>query len=129
MPENIGIVLLLICLFEVKHMFADFYLQTKKMLSGRCQYFHPGRAQHAGVHALASVVVLFIVGSPPWFIALICAAEWLIHFNIDFWKAHHTECHKLDPTQGAFWRAMGTDQLLHHLTYVGMTAAWASVVF
>lgn len=129
MPQTVLIVLLLIGLLEVKHMFADFFLQTKKMLSGRCQYMHPGRAQHAAVHAVASALVLVIVGTPPWLIVMLCVAEWVVHFNIDFWKAHHTECKNLDPSQGAFWRAVGTDQLLHHLTYLAMTAIWALVLY
>ena len=81
------------------------------------------------MHVLGSALCFLPVGTPLLLLAGLLAAEWVVHFNIDFWKAHHTECHKLDPTQVAFWRAMGTDQLLHHLTYVGMTAAWASVVF
>ncbi|MEM1006753.1 MAG: DUF3307 domain-containing protein, partial [Pseudomonadota bacterium] len=28
----------MICLLQIKHMFADFYLQTPKMLSGRGEY-------------------------------------------------------------------------------------------
>ncbi|MGR3621323.1 DUF3307 domain-containing protein [Pseudophaeobacter sp.] len=124
MPGIIGSVLLLLCLLQIKHLFADFFLQTTRMLSGRNAYMHMGRAQHAGVHALGSIVVFVIMGAPVGFICLICLAEWVVHFHIDFGKAHYSEKKELTPQQAVFWRAMGTDQCLHQLTYVAMAAAW-----
>ena len=44
-------ILILLSLLQVKHMFADYFLQTRKMLEGRGAYLHLGRAQHALVHA------------------------------------------------------------------------------
>ena len=123
LPGLIGSVLLLLCLLQVKHLFADFFLQTTKMLSGRGAYMHSGRAQQAGVHALGSVVVFVIMGAPVSFILLICLAEWVVHFHIDFGKAHYSEKKELTPQQAVFWRAMGTDQCLHQLTYIAMCAA------
>jgi hypothetical protein len=129
-PEHAGAVLILIFLLEVKHMFADFYLQTAKMLTGRCNYLHWGRAQHAAVHAVGSFVVYFAVslmfGCPLWVMVLIPLLEWVVHYHIDYWKAWHTHCKQLDPSQGAFWRAVGFDQFLHHATYIGMAALWAT---
>lgn len=128
MPATLGTVLLLLVLLQVKHMFADFYLQTPKMLSGRGVYFHVGRAQHALVHVLGSVVVFLIFGAPLSFILVICALEWIIHFNIDFAKASYSDKKKLQPDQAAFWRAAGLDQFLHNLTYVAMVWAWVEFV-
>lgn len=128
MPGLIGSVLLLLCLLQIKHLFADFFLQTTKMLSGRGAYMHSGRAQHAGVHALGSVVVFVIMGAPVGFILLICLAEWVVHFHIDFGKAHYSEKKELTPQQAVFWRAVGTDQCLHQLTYLAMGAAWVKWV-
>lgn len=124
MPEPISSVLFLFGLFMIKHMFADFYLQTPKMLSGRCQYWHLGRAMHAGVHVLGSILVFLIIGSPLLFIAIVVALEWIVHFNIDFVKASYSERKSLNPEQAAFWQAVGLDQCLHNLTYVAMTWAW-----
>ena len=126
LPELISSVLLLFSLLMVKHMFADFYLQTPKMLSGRCQEWHMGRAMHAGVHVLGSILVFLIMGAPLAFIAIVVALEWVVHFNIDFGKASYSERKELNPTQGAFWRAVGLDQCLHNLTYVAMTWAWVT---
>lgn len=107
-------------------MFADYFLQTPKMLSGRCEYWHMGRAQHAGVHVVGSILVFLIVGAPIGFIAAIVALEWIIHFHIDYGKASFSEKKQLNPTQAMFWRAAGFDQCLHQLTYVAMVWAWTA---
>ena len=124
MPATIGTVLLLLCLLQIKHMFADYYLQTPKMLSGRGEYLHWGRAQHAAVHAIGSVVIFLLFQAPLSFILIIAALEWIVHFNIDFAKASYSDKKQLVPTQSAFWRAAGLDQCLHNLTYVAMVWAW-----
>ncbi|MEY8842452.1 DUF3307 domain-containing protein [Cribrihabitans sp. XS_ASV171] len=126
MPVSIGTVLLLICLLQIKHMFADYFLQTPKMLSGRGQYWHLGRAQHAGVHAIGSAIVLLAFGTPVALLLVLVLAEWVVHFNIDYWKASYSAKKELKPDQAAFWRAAGFDQCLHHLTYIAMVWAWVS---
>lgn len=128
LPGIVGSVLLLLCLLQIKHLFADFFLQTPKMLSGRNEYLHAGRAQHAGVHALGSVVVFVLMGAPVGFTLAICLAEWVVHFHIDYGKARYSEKKDLTPQQAVYWRAMGTDQCLHQLTYVAMTALWVKCI-
>lgn len=128
MPEYVGSVLLLLCALQVKHMFADFFLQTPKMLSGRCAYVHAGRAQHAGVHIIGSAIVFALFGSPAMFIVVLAVLEWIVHFHIDFGKARYSEVKKLNPQQAQFWQAMGADQTLHQLTYVAMAWAWVKFV-
>lgn len=124
MPATIGTVFVLICLLQIKHMFADYFLQTPKMLSGRGEYFHMGRAQHAGVHAIGSAIVLFVIGASPVFVVLLVAAEWVIHFNIDWGKARYSDAKGYGPYEAGYWRANGFDQALHHLTYLAMAWAW-----
>ncbi|WP_425044593.1 DUF3307 domain-containing protein [Primorskyibacter sp. S87] len=126
MPVLVGQVLLLLCLLQVKHMFADYFLQTPRMLAGRDEYIHLGRAEHAAIHAIGSALAFIIVGAPFGFIVVICLLEWVIHFHIDFIKARYSEIKDLNPTQASFWRAAGFDQLLHHLTYLAMVWAWAN---
>lgn len=124
MPEYVGSVLLLLCALQVKHLFADFFLQTPKMLSGRCAYAHLGRAQHAGVHVIGSAVIFLLFGAPLDFILILAVLEWVVHFHIDFGKARFSERKKLTPQQAMFWQAMGSDQALHQLTYIAMAWAW-----
>ncbi len=126
MAASFGAVFLMLCLLLIKHMFADYYLQTPKMLSGRGEYFHLGRAQHAAVHVVGSVVVFLVFGAPLLFILIIAALEWFIHFNIDYIKASYSDKKRLEPTQAAFWRAAGLDQLMHNLTYLAMVWAWVT---
>lgn len=108
-------------------MFADYFLQTPRMLADRAVYAHMGRAQHAAVHAIGSALSFIVVGTPFVFILLVCAAEWVVHFHIDWAKARHGQITKLGPEDAGFWRAAGVDQALHQLTYIVMVWAW--VVF
>ncbi|MBY6056118.1 DUF3307 domain-containing protein [Leisingera daeponensis] len=124
MPEYVGSVLLLLCALQVKHLFGDFFLQTPKMLSGRCAYAHMGRAQHAGVHVIGSALVFLLFGAPLMFILILAVLEWAVHFHIDFGKARFSERKKLNPQQAMFWQALGSDQALHQLTYLAMAWAW-----
>ncbi len=124
LTATLGAVLLMICLLQVKHMFADFYFQTAKMLSGRGEYMHLGRAQHAAVHAAGSAIVFLLFGTAIAFILVIAVLEWFVHFNIDFAKARYSDKRQLQPNQAAFWRAAGLDQFMHNLTYVAMVWAW-----
>lgn len=127
MTDHVGAVLAMLCLLQLKHMFADYFLQTPKMLSGRGEYWHLGRAQHAGIHALGSAIVLAIMGAPAIFTLVLMAAEWFVHFNIDFFKASYSEHKKYTPAQAGFWRAAGVDQFMHHLTYIVMVWAWVAI--
>lgn len=126
MTASFGAVFFMLCLLQIKHMFADYYLQTPKMLAGRGEYFHAGRAQHAAVHVVGSVIVFLLFGAPLSFILIVAALEWIVHFNIDFAKAAYSDKKKLQPSQAAFWRATGLDQLMHNLTYVAMVWAWVT---
>lgn len=117
-------ILILISLFQVKHMFADYFLQTAKMLEGRGTYMHAGRAQHALIHAIGLAICLVLIGSPIGFLIALCVLEWVIHFHIDWGKATYTANKGHGPADAGFWRAAGFDQFLHQMTYVAMTGAW-----
>ncbi|MCB1362547.1 MAG: DUF3307 domain-containing protein [Rhodobacteraceae bacterium] len=127
MSATVGTVLLLFCLLQIKHMFADYFLQTPRMLSGRGEYLHLGRAQHAGVHALGSIIAFVAIGAPVGFVLIVAALEWVVHFNIDWGKARYCDGRGLGPANAGFWRAAGFDQALHQFTYIAMVWAW--VVF
>ncbi|WP_394356569.1 DUF3307 domain-containing protein [Sedimentitalea todarodis] len=115
---------MLFCLLQIKHMFADYFMQTPRMLADRAVYVHVGRAQHAAIHAAGSAIAFFLIGAPIGFIVAICAAEWVVHFHIDWGKARHGEASGCGPNDAGFWRAAGIDQALHQLTYIAMVWAW-----
>ncbi|MEM8730648.1 MAG: DUF3307 domain-containing protein [Pseudomonadota bacterium] len=121
--------LILLVLLQVKHMFADYYLQTPRMLMGRETYLHLGRAEHAGVHGVGSVIAFVIMGTPVLFTVLIVVAEWIVHFHIDWVKARWSVQKAHKPTDAGFWRAAGVDQAAHQLTYVTMAVAWYFALF
>lgn len=127
MGEHYSALLILLCLLQIKHMFGDYFLQTKIMLDGRDQYVHLGRFLHAGVHALGSLLVFLVVGAPLGFVILLVLAEWVVHFHIDWWKGRLTADQNLTPADAGYWRASGVDQALHQLTYVAMIWLWLMV--
>lgn len=124
MGESYGALLLLLCLIQIKHMFADYFLQTKIMLDGRDQYLHFGRFLHAGVHAIGSTLVFLILGAHLVFIIPLVLAELIVHYHIDWWKGWLTSGQNLTPADAGYWRASGIDQALHQLTYVAMIWLW-----
>lgn len=124
MSDGIATILLLFCLLQIKHMFADYFMQTPRMLSGRGEYLHLGRALHAAVHMIGSLIAFLLIGAPLGFTLGIAALEWVVHFNIDWGKARHCDGKGLGPDKAAFWRAAGLDQALHQFTYIAMVWAW-----
>jgi len=124
LPGIVVTILLLFSLLQVKHMLADYFLQTPRMLSGRGTYLHMGRAQHAAVHALLSLPAFLVFGADFGFALALVAAEWVVHFHIDWAKARYSEAQALNPAQALFWCAFGVDQTLHQLTYIAMVWAW-----
>ncbi len=124
MIESFSTVMVLLCLLQIKHMLGDYFLQTRIMLEGRSQYVHFGRALHAGVHVVGSLVVFLLIGAPLGFTILLILVEGVIHYHIDWWKGRHTAAHDLTPADAGFWRATGVDQTLHQLTYVAMIWIW-----
>ncbi|MCF6232892.1 MAG: DUF3307 domain-containing protein [Rhodobacteraceae bacterium] len=124
MPELAATILLLFSLLLIKHMFADYFLQTARMIAGRGTYLHMGRAQHAAIHALLSVPCFLVIGVGLPFVLILVAIEWVVHFHIDWAKARYSDARALHPGQAHFWKAFGVDQTLHGLTYVAMVWAW-----
>lgn len=113
----------LLILLQAKHLFADFYLQTPRMLRDRGVYLHLGRVQHAGLHALGSLVAMLVFGVPMMLALLVCIAEWVVHFHIDWAKGRWSDHKDHGPDQAGYWRAFGVDQALHQWTYILMVLA------
>lgn len=108
---------------QLKHLAADFVLQTRYMLAGKGRYGHPGGLAHAGLHGGLSVVVLAVAGVPAMSVAVIALVEALAHYHIDWSKARWTAGQALTSAQPQFWIAIGIDQCLHQVTYLLMVAA------
>ncbi|MEO0864664.1 MAG: DUF3307 domain-containing protein [Pseudomonadota bacterium] len=125
MADPVTFALVLLFLLQVKHLFADFFFQTPRMLRDRSRYVHVGRAQHAGLHALGSVLAMMLVGVSLAPLVLIAALEWVAHYHIDWGKGRWSDHIGHGPDDAGYWRAFGFDQALHQWTYLVMV--WAAL--
>jgi hypothetical protein len=106
--------------FEIKHYVADYFLQPAWMLGGKGSLRHPGGYAHAGVHVGLSAIVLLVAGTPAMTMGLLLAAEYLIHYALDYSKIHYSRGVHVDTNPRRFWALHGVDQLTHQLTYAAM---------
>ena len=114
-------VLLLLVGFQLKHFVADYLLQANWMVAQKGDFSKLGGYAHAGTHVVGTVIVLIIAQVAIPVIVLLAAGEFAVHYMIDYTKIaySHGISSKDDPHR--FWAMHGFDQLLHHLTYAGMT--------
>lgn len=122
---TLGFLLSALGLLQVKHMFADFYLQTPIMLKDRGVYVHPGRALHCTIHAAGTLICFLLLGIPLMALFVLVVAEWVVHYHIDWGKGRWSDLKAHTPAHAGYWRAFGADQMLHQLTYLAML--WALV--
>jgi hypothetical protein len=114
-------------LLTVKHVIADFVLQTAWMAIGKDQ--RTGWAlpllAHCLVHLAVAMALILIVAPRFWFVALI---DFAIHITID--RAKGLCASRFGVTQEHqhpwFWTLIGVDQALHHLTGFGLSIFMAS---
>ena len=128
MTDELYVALILFALFLIKHTLADYFLQTRRMLTNRSVYAHFGRLQHAVIHGALSFVTVLVVGLPSWVAVVLFAIDTTAHFHIDWIKGMYSDRTGDGPEKAAYWRAFGTDQLAHQLTYVGMVWFWVAVL-
>ena len=105
---------------EIKHYIADYVLQPGWMLAGKGNIFHPGGYAHAGLHAVLSLLVLLVMGAPVGLAAALCAAEFVLHYALDYSKVVYSQGVHPDSKPQRYWALHGFDQLLHQLTYAVM---------
>ena len=109
-----------------KHAIADFFLQTRYQWSNKGRYGHPGGLLHTAIHVCMSLPVLLILAPINMeHAAMVMGAEALVHYHCDWTKEQLVKRAGWTPVTDQFWRAMGIDQLVHGLTYVGMVWALA----
>ncbi|HXG79413.1 MAG TPA: DUF3307 domain-containing protein [Methyloceanibacter sp.] len=128
MPQFALLTLAAVAILMVKHAVADFYLQTPYQYLNKGKYGHPGGFLHAGIHAALTPFVYFVLLPGSLLMAAALAAgEFVLHYHIDWLKERITQANGWTPQDRGFWCALGTDQLLHGLTYVGIVAVLVTV--
>lgn len=125
MNPEVGAVLLLLLLLQIKHVAADFFLQNAFIIQNRRFYGHPGGLLHVAIHLAGSLLALAIMGTSPGTLALILLVEGVIHYHLDWSKDNFVARRGLTPRDATYWFATGIDQGLHQATYLGMAAWWA----
>jgi hypothetical protein len=113
-------------IFLIKHLFADFFLQTSWMASGKEQpqgWLKPLLA-HVGVHAVSTLVIFAALAPFYWWMGIV---DFAVHFAIDRGKGLLNRAFDNDPSKTGFWWLIGIDQTLHHLTHLGFAMTIAVV--
>lgn len=118
-------VLLVLLGLQVKHVVADYVLQSGWMLASKGRYGAAGGIAHAGVHGAMTAVVLALGGLAFGVLAAIAVTEAIVHYHIDWGKERVVSGKALGTGDGGFWLALGLDQFLHQITYLAIV--WAAL--
>jgi hypothetical protein len=111
----------------VKHVIADFVLQTSWMAIGKDQktgWALPLLA-HCLVHLAVSMTLILIIAPRFWFVAVV---DFVIHITVDRAKGYCAATFDvtLEHQHPWFWTLIGVDQALHHLTGFGLSIFMAA---
>jgi hypothetical protein len=112
--------LILLSLLTFKHFIVDFPLQGEYQWRNKGTFLHPGGLLHAGLHGLATFLILGFF-TTPLIGVIISLAETVVHYLIDYVKMNINsrmgwECNK----NPEFWVLLGLDQFLHSMTYIAI---------
>jgi len=117
-------ILLLLLLFQIKHWYADFKIQTYMQTVKKGIWLDPVGMSHTGDHIWGTLLVLVIYScvytiSIPLMIT-VAVLEGIAHYVIDYTKVKYG-CK--DNTKPLFWNQFGLDQLAHQACYLLIAAA------
>lgn len=115
-----GTILLLLLGLQIKHFLADYVLQTGRMTTEKGNFAQPGGYAHAAIHVAGSLIVIFFVVPVTLPIVALLAAEFVVHYLIDYTKVRGSSNVKMAEQPKLFWSLHGLDQFLHQLTYLTM---------
>jgi uncharacterized protein DUF3307 len=124
MPKLVLLALAAVAVLMLKHAVADFYLQSSYQYLNKGQYGHPGGILHSAIHvALTPLVYLVLVPSSLLLVAALAFGEFMTHYHVDWLKEQITHRNGWTVQNRGFWYALGTDQLVHGVSYLAMVAA------
>jgi Protein of unknown function (DUF3307) len=105
----------------IKHAVADFILQTEAQRREKGNYGATGGLTHSLTHiALTTPVFAFLPPAATGIVATLLAAEFVLHYHIDWAKEQIVRKNAWTSHDTPFWWAIGIDQLLHGLSYAGL---------
>lgn len=112
-------VIVIILLLQLKHWFADFWIQTYQQTVCKGIYGHPVGISHTVEHVIGTLAVLLFASTfisiSAGMILFLGFLDLIIHYHVDYVKMHYgIKDHKTT----RYWREFGLDQLAHQLTYI-----------
>jgi len=114
-------ILLLLFLFQVKHWYADFKIQTYMQTVKKGLWMDPIGLSHTGDHIWTTLVCLIVFSLyqpiPAGTILLVAILEGIYHYIVDYTKVKYG-CK--DNTKPMFWNQFGLDQLAHQTSYLAI---------
>jgi hypothetical protein len=120
-PAEARLILLGLAYLLTKHALADYFLQSRYQWHNKGTYGHFGGLVHGALHALLTAPVFLIIpGASLDLAALLLAAEFLVHYHVDWLKEHIVRRRGWTAADAGFWQAIGIDQLVHGLTYIAI---------
>lgn len=124
-PVPVGFFALLLVAFAVKHLAADFLLQTNWMAHGkdRASAWAGPLCAHTGLHGFGTLLIALAVEPALWWLALV---DFAIHTGIDRGKALIGQRTRFPASDARFWWLIGVDQFLHQVTHIGLAAVLAA---
>ena len=123
MPDLAIIILAAVSVLKLKHTAADFFLQTPHQYLNKGIYGHPGGLLHAGIHVVLTPLVYLVIAPASLLLVLgIAAGEFLVHYHVDWLKEQIGHRNGWTAQDRCFWFALGTDQLVHGLSYLLIVA-------
>jgi len=111
--------LLILLVLQIKHWYADFYVQSYNQTVRKGIYRDPVGISHTLDHVIGTLTALVIlipfINISPVTILLCGLLDLIIHYHVDWTKVKFGS---KDITQTRYWREFGADQLAHQLTYL-----------
>jgi len=119
----VGVLVTWMLILTVKHVVADFFLQTTWMARGKdaaSGWLLP-LTVHCLVHGVIATLLFAVLVPRLWFLGPL---DFVVHFCIDRAKGFCVARFGINQEHQWFWWLIGIDQALHHVT----DFAWALLV-
>lgn len=121
----VGALVFWMLVFAVKHVIADFLLQTTWMATGKDA--KSGWALpllvHCAIHGALATGILLILAPRFWYLGVV---DFVVHLIIDRAKGFCVSTFNVTMDHQWFWWLIGIDQALHHLTGFGLAVLLAA---
>ena len=111
--------LLLMLLYQIKHHYADFMIQSYEQTVRKGVYGDAVGISHSMDHVWTSLsaLMIFSIFYPvkPMVIVAVSLIEGMLHYHIDWIKARYGTKNMTTPM---FWGQFGLDQFAHQISYI-----------